>query len=107
MRPIEEQTIFVTGATSGLGRELARALAEKGAQVLLHGRDSTRGLETMREIEESTRNGRLQFYRADLSSLQEVEELARQVMFGITRLDVVRQYYVQPRLLRSHRLSAE
>ena len=89
MRPIEEQTILVTGAMSGLGRELARALAERGAQVLLHGRDSTRGLETVRELKEATGNGRLQFYRADLSSLREVEELARHVISGIPRLDVL------------------
>jgi FlaA1/EpsC-like NDP-sugar epimerase len=38
MRPIDEQTIFITGATSGLGRELAQALAKQGATLLLHGR---------------------------------------------------------------------
>ena len=79
MRPIEEQTILITGATSGLGRELAQALAKHGATLLLHGRDPQRGLETVRNIKEATGNERIQFCRAGLSSLREVEDLARQV----------------------------
>jgi NAD(P)-dependent dehydrogenase (short-subunit alcohol dehydrogenase family) len=89
MRPIEEQTILITGATSGLGRELAQALAKQGATLLLHGRDPERGLETVRKITEATGVERTQFYRADFSSLREVDELARQVISGVTRLDVL------------------
>ncbi len=89
MRPIEEQTILITGATSGLGRELAQALAKQGATILLHGRDSERSWQTVREIRETTGNQRIQFYRADLSSLAEVQELARQIIAGVTRLDVL------------------
>jgi NAD(P)-dependent dehydrogenase (short-subunit alcohol dehydrogenase family) len=56
MRPMEEQTILITGATGGLGQELARALAEQGATLLLHGRDAERGAgsrwQTMSSVEE-------------------------------------------------------
>ena len=38
MRPIEETTVLITGATDGLGRGVARDLAARGAKVLLHGR---------------------------------------------------------------------
>jgi NAD(P)-dependent dehydrogenase (short-subunit alcohol dehydrogenase family) len=89
MRPIDEQTILITGATSGLGRELARSLAQQGASLLLHGRDLKLGLETMEEIKEATGNQRGQFLRADLSSLPEVDELARQVGSSVNRLDVL------------------
>jgi NAD(P)-dependent dehydrogenase (short-subunit alcohol dehydrogenase family) len=37
------RTVFVTGATSGVGRETALALARLGARVLVHGRDRTAG----------------------------------------------------------------
>ena len=84
-----EQTILITGATSGLGRELARSLAKQGATVLLHGRDAKRGLETLQEIKDVTGNEQMQFFRANLSSLREVEELARQVTTGVGRLDVL------------------
>jgi NAD(P)-dependent dehydrogenase (short-subunit alcohol dehydrogenase family) len=61
MLPIKEQTILITGATSGLGRELAQALAKQGAMLLLHGRDAGRGLETVRQIKEATGNDRNSF----------------------------------------------
>ena len=35
MRPIQEQTVLVTGGTDGLGRALASELAARGATVLL------------------------------------------------------------------------
>jgi NAD(P)-dependent dehydrogenase (short-subunit alcohol dehydrogenase family) len=89
MRPIEEQTILITGATSGLGEELAKALAGLGATLLLHGRDPERGLETVRKIKEMTGNDKIQFYRADLSSLREVNELARQIIADASRLEVL------------------
>jgi NAD(P)-dependent dehydrogenase (short-subunit alcohol dehydrogenase family) len=36
MRPLDEQTIMITGATDGLGRALALGLAAGGAAPLLH-----------------------------------------------------------------------
>ena len=89
MKPIEEQTILITGATSGLGEALAKALAGRGATLLLHGRDPERGLETVRKIKEMTGSDKIQFYRADLSSLREVNELARQIIADASRLDVL------------------
>src|SRR6266404_4901430 len=89
MKPIEEQTILITGTTSGLGQELAQALAQQGATLLLHGRDADRGSEVVRKIKEATGNHRIQFYRADLSSLAEVGELARQIISDVARLDVL------------------
>ena len=89
MRPINEQTILITGATSGLGRELARSLAQQGATLLMHGRDLKLGLETVGEIKEATGNQHLQFFQADLSSLRQVDGLARQIISGVNRLDVL------------------
>jgi NAD(P)-dependent dehydrogenase (short-subunit alcohol dehydrogenase family) len=86
---MDEQTILITGATSGLGRELARSLAQQGATLLLHGRDSKRGLQTLQEIKEAAGNGQIQFVQANLSSLREVDDLARQVISGVNRLDVL------------------
>lgn len=89
MRPLAEQTILITGATSGLGLALAQALAERGATVLLHGRDHQRGRGILDEISQETGNGKLQFYCADLASLKQAAELGRRVAAEQPRLDVL------------------
>ena len=80
MRPLEQQTVLVTGATDGLGRALARAVAAGGATVLAHGRDEARGRETVRQIARETGNRHVHWLRADLASLDEVRGLADQVI---------------------------
>jgi NAD(P)-dependent dehydrogenase (short-subunit alcohol dehydrogenase family) len=89
MRAMKGQTILITGATSGLGKELARALAKQGATLLLHGRDAGRGSETVREIKEATGNDGIEFFCADLSTLREVSELVQALLSRVTRLDVL------------------
>ena len=87
MRPIDQQTILVTGATDGLGRALAADLAARGATVLLHGRDDRRGEAAMKEISAEVPGADLRWYRADLSSLAETRAFAEAVLADQPRLD--------------------
>jgi NAD(P)-dependent dehydrogenase (short-subunit alcohol dehydrogenase family) len=89
MRPIHEQTILITGATDGLGRELAQRLAAEGATLLLHGRDEQKGARTIEEIAAATGNERLRFLRADLASLEEVRGLGELALGETGRLDAL------------------
>jgi NAD(P)-dependent dehydrogenase (short-subunit alcohol dehydrogenase family) len=89
VRPANQQTILITGATDGLGRALANELAAQGATVLVHGRDDARGHETIEEIRAATGNGKLRWLRADLVSLDEVRVLADQVAGEVDRLDAL------------------
>jgi NAD(P)-dependent dehydrogenase (short-subunit alcohol dehydrogenase family) len=77
MRPIEDTVVLVTGATDGLGRAVARDLADRRARVLLHGRDRDRLDALAREL---GRDGEpAPTFLADLSSLDEVRALADEV----------------------------
>jgi NAD(P)-dependent dehydrogenase (short-subunit alcohol dehydrogenase family) len=87
--PPEEQVILITGATDGLGRALAGELAGRGATIVLHGRDDGRGREAIEEIRVATGNETLGWNRADLSSLDEVRELAAAIGDERDRLDVL------------------
>lgn len=80
MRPLNEQTILITGATDGPGRAVATDLAAAGAALLIHGRDDARGQQTIDEIAARTGNRRLHWLRADLASLDEVRDLAGRVV---------------------------
>ncbi|MGP4022977.1 SDR family NAD(P)-dependent oxidoreductase [Actinomadura sp. 3N407] len=84
MRPIDQQTILITGATDGLGRALAAQLAAEGATILVHGRDDQRGKAVVRDL-----GGRASWYRADLSSLAETRALADAVRADHPHLDVL------------------
>jgi NAD(P)-dependent dehydrogenase (short-subunit alcohol dehydrogenase family) len=74
---LEGQRALVTGATSGIGRAVALQLASAGAEVLVHGRDATRGAQTVAEI--ATAGGTASFVAADLENVGEVQGLARNV----------------------------
>ncbi len=79
MRPLDEQTILITGATDGLGRVLAAELAAAGATLLIHGRDDARGQQAIDDIAAATGSRRLHWFRADFASLDEVRGLADRV----------------------------
>jgi NAD(P)-dependent dehydrogenase (short-subunit alcohol dehydrogenase family) len=66
-------TALVTGSTSGLGRAIADQLADQGAYLVVHGRDSARGSRAVEEIER--RGGKARFVRADLSDPDELQRL--------------------------------
>jgi NAD(P)-dependent dehydrogenase (short-subunit alcohol dehydrogenase family) len=78
MRPIEETAVLVTGGTDGLGRSVATALAERGATVLVHGRDAERGERTVDEIRRRTGNDRIRLQLADFAELRQVQALAEE-----------------------------
>jgi NAD(P)-dependent dehydrogenase (short-subunit alcohol dehydrogenase family) len=88
MRPIEEQTVLVTGATSGLGRALVEALAARGATVVAHGRDQERLARTRDEIRDAT-GTEIHPVRADLAELAQVDRLADEVLDRFPRLHVL------------------
>jgi NAD(P)-dependent dehydrogenase (short-subunit alcohol dehydrogenase family) len=89
MKPADQQTILITGATDGLGRALATELAAAGASVLVHGRDDERGHAAVSQIEAATGNRRLRWLNADFSSLQQVRALSERVRLECDRLDVL------------------
>jgi NAD(P)-dependent dehydrogenase (short-subunit alcohol dehydrogenase family) len=66
---------LVTGATSGIGAATAAMLAERGAHVLVTGRDASRGELVVGSIR--SRGGKADFVAADLTEAASVRELAR------------------------------
>jgi NAD(P)-dependent dehydrogenase (short-subunit alcohol dehydrogenase family) len=77
-QPVSTQTMtaLVTGATSGLGKEIAKELARDGMNVIVVGRDAGRGTAVVREIEAA--GGRARFIPADLSDPAQIRRLAEE-----------------------------
>ncbi|MCP8322623.1 MAG: SDR family oxidoreductase [Candidatus Methylarchaceae archaeon HK02M2] len=80
---------MVTGATSGLGKVTAKALAAKGATVIVLGRNSEKAVTTVRKIIDQTGNSNVEFILADLSIQSDIYNLAEQFMSQYQKLDVL------------------
>jgi retinol dehydrogenase 12 len=80
---------IVTGATHGIGRATARALAASGATVLVHGRDPARARAVAEDISRDTGNPEVRFVQADFAQLAQVRRLAQELQSRLPRLDVL------------------
>ena len=73
---LQGQRVLVTGATAGIGQETAKLFARRGASVVITGRDTVRGAQTVAAIE--AEGGRAEFIAADLIDIESVRRLAEQ-----------------------------
>jgi NAD(P)-dependent dehydrogenase (short-subunit alcohol dehydrogenase family) len=79
----------VTGANSGIGLETARALALRGADVVLACRSAERGAHASAQIMRDHPFAKLQVLPLDLSSLRSVREFAARVLATRPKLDLL------------------
>jgi NAD(P)-dependent dehydrogenase (short-subunit alcohol dehydrogenase family) len=77
------RTVVITGATGGLGRACAEAIAALGARTLVVGRDPEKLHDAEREI-----GGEVVGYQADLSLMSEIRDLAERLS-AEDRIDVL------------------
>ncbi|AQZ65223.1 short-chain dehydrogenase [[Actinomadura] parvosata subsp. kistnae] len=80
---------LVTGGTGGIGKETARALAERGASVVVVGIDRERGLRAVQDIRDSAGHDRVHAVSADVTTLDGLRRLAEAVGERHDRLDVL------------------
>jgi NAD(P)-dependent dehydrogenase (short-subunit alcohol dehydrogenase family) len=78
MRDLEGKVCLVTGASSGIGKVTAEALAKRGARVWLACRDEAKTQPVLRAIAEA--GGDASFVELNLSDLRSVEDCARVVL---------------------------
>lgn len=75
-KPLSGKKGVVTGASSGIGREIAREAARCGADLVIHGRRSLPVLESLREELVRETGGRIEIEMADLGNPEEYEPFA-------------------------------
>ncbi|GHP02172.1 hypothetical protein PPROV_000092900 [Pycnococcus provasolii] len=88
---LASKTVVVTGATDGIGRRTARALARRGANVVIHGRALERVKETVYEVREESKGGDNDIIGVvhDISTTAGVRDLAEVVKTQVGAVDVL------------------
>ena len=80
---------IVTGANSGIGYETARALAHKGATVIMACRNQGKGEAAAQAIRDEVPKGVVEMMRLDLGDLGSVRAFADEFKGGYDRLDLL------------------
>jgi NAD(P)-dependent dehydrogenase (short-subunit alcohol dehydrogenase family) len=81
--------LLITGATNGIGLAAAEALAGRGWNVGIVGRDEARTLSVAARLKAAGKGGTVDTFVADLSSQAAVRQLATQVLNRYRKLDVL------------------
>ena len=86
---IEGKVVLVTGPTAGIGREIARALARQGADLVLGCRDLERGRRVAEELRALPAAGGIEVMQVDTSSRRSIREFGNAFRAARPRLDVL------------------
>lgn len=81
--------ILVTGASDGIGKETAKALAKQGHTIIMHGRSLQKTKSAYEEIKAESGNDKIAYLTADFLSLAEVRQFADKIKQKYDRLDVL------------------
>lgn len=85
---LDGRVALVTGGTRGLGREMAQALAQAGADVALTGRDAGRAAQAAAAIAQDT-GRRVQGYACEVTDPAQVEAAVQRTVADLDGLDIL------------------
>jgi NAD(P)-dependent dehydrogenase (short-subunit alcohol dehydrogenase family) len=86
---LKGKTALVTGGNIGLGFETVKALASKGAHVLLAARNEEKGKAAVAEVQKLVPNAHVELLRLDLASQRSIRAAASEVGNKFSQLDLL------------------
>ena len=102
---MKDKVCLITGATSGIGKAAALQIAQLGATVVMVGRNPQTTAAAIQEIRQQSGNDQVESLLADLSSQEQIRQLAENFKSRHQRLDVLVNN--AGALMLSRRLSAD
>jgi len=86
---MSNNTILITGATDGIGKQAAMELAKKGNRIIVHGRSSNKLADTEQFIKEQCEEADIFLVKADFKSLKEVSEMCQVIKDNFEKIDLI------------------
>ncbi|RVE71877.1 hypothetical protein OJAV_G00056030 [Oryzias javanicus] len=86
---LDGKTVLITGANTGIGKETAVDLAQRGARVIMACRDMDRANKAAEDVRKRSGNGNVVVKKLDLASLESVRQLSKEVLASEERLDIL------------------
>lgn len=86
---LDQKTIIVTGANSGIGKAAAAQLAKCGATVVMACRSAERGAQALEEVRKSANSQKVELMLVDMALQASVRQFAEQFKQRHDRLDVL------------------
>lgn len=88
-KELSGKTIVITGATDGIGKALAQMTWKSGASLVLHGRNPQKLEALLLSLGEGLPEQTTMTVKADFSRLQDVQEMAAQILNDVGKIDVL------------------
>ena len=86
---MDNKVILITGASDGIGKETAKALAKQGHTIIMHGRNPQKTKSAYEEVKTKSGNNNIEYLVADFLSLAEIKRFADNIKQKYDRLDVL------------------
>jgi len=83
------KTVLITGATGGLGFEMARMLAGAHARVILAGRDGQKGRDALARIRALVPEADIVFEQVDLGNLLSIRDMSSRMVRSALPIDIL------------------
>jgi retinol dehydrogenase-12 len=86
---MKDKHILITGATSGIGKETARALGNLGGRISFTGRHRDKDLKVQEELRLATGNQEINLYHCDLASFESITAFTSEFRKSNKILDIL------------------
>ena len=84
----ENRVALITGATRGIGKEIALELAENGFDIAVNYRSEHNGMDDLKK--EIEKNGvRCEFVKADVANFEECESMVKETIEKFGKIDIL------------------
>ena len=86
---LEKKNCLITGATGGLGRQIAIELAKKNCNLFLTGRQNKKLEKLNDELEKTNKNNLIKYKQCNLQETQELDDLIQKIRDEFSSIDIL------------------